>query len=159
MATVLAWAGAALGQPVDDGAPSCTRASQQLATWDVVDVYLRPGGGNGSAVDDISFGLDNAAVGYRATCSAKASHAGGAGFTGDVDYPCRMPPGYDRASFRFSRATGRLSIRHRWFCLAERTGFQGEGGATLSLDCAGPAPTGCAKLTAEVPVESLGAFA
>ena len=172
IATALACAATALGQP--GGRASCTETSRLLTNWDVFDFELRTeparsnnssgggGGGNGTDAADatasVAFALDNRALEYRAACSARAS-----GFAGDVEYLCAVRTAWDRASFRYSTATGRLSIQQVWRCVEEQTGFRADGGVTLHLNCTGragaAAPTRCAKATVAAPVESIGGYA
>ncbi|UNI17750.1 hypothetical protein JDV02_004071 [Purpureocillium takamizusanense] len=192
-ALVLCAAGLAAGRPAAQAIGPCTTLSQSATKWDVVDLGLsasydsNSGGDTSESSDDganaasISFQLANAAVAYRANCSAQSTDVASDFFDGKQEYSCSVPADAkglgDKATFTFSRRTGRLSIKQMWRCAKDLSGFKAEGGVALNLTC-GDAPASRANpppvrtqaptavkapchrnSTVSVPMESLGGFA
>ncbi|KAJ6441337.1 ribosomal RNA adenine methylase transferase [Purpureocillium lavendulum] len=181
---LLLCAGLAVGRPAVQAVGPCTKLSSSTTKWDVVDFGYSATSdssagskANATTTDGsggtIRFRLANAAVEYKANCSAQSAD-GPDFFDGKREYACSVPVQGDKATFTFSRQTGRLHIKQMWRCAKEFTGFQAEGGIALNLTCGegGQRRTSsplrrqtavskilCDNSPLSVPIENLSAFA
>ena len=114
---------AVLGLPLAgrDAEPGCQDASFHDFSWTVEAfryhasyVFTTPAHQNSWGYVD--FNLTNAALGYKAACTASSSQISDF-FYGDVAYDCVVPDGKSAStSFSFSRPDGALQMNQSWTC-------------------------------------------